>query len=281
MKMKTLALVAAAGLGLVGAPSVFACSIAAWNGGPTGTPVAGRPNDAAPTARYSGQCGLRSGAAANYVTDNTPAAETTFRARFYVYTGLTAGSALVFQALNADASPAQQIGVTYNATAGAFEFATNTGSGTVGSILQSRWYSVDMAWSRAAANMVVTVRGAGATTDGTATITGVAATAQIDTARLGWISGGGTPAARTLTVDGYESRRATAIGRLCRGDANNDNNRNSGDQIVIRNEFLGGAAGPLAAGQPDANEDGNINSGDQIIVRNIFLAGDGACTSGV
>ncbi len=278
MKMKTLALVAAAGLGLVGAPSVFACSIAAWNGGPTGTPVAGRPTDAAPTARYSGQCGLRSGAAANYVTDNTPAAETTFRARFYVFTGLTAGSALVYQALNADATPLQQIGVTYNATAGAFEFATNTGAASILSITANRWYSVELNWSRAAGNMVATVRGAAATTDSTATVTGVGAAAQIDTARLGWVSGGGTAAARPVTVDGYESRRATAIGRLCRGDANNDNNRNSGDGIVVRNEFLNGT---LAAGQPDANEDGNVNSGDGIIIRNLFLGGQGACSSGV
>ena len=131
MKMKTLALVAAAGFGLVGAPSVFACSIAAWNGGATGAPVAGRPTDASPTSRYSGQCGLRSNATAAFVTDTTPAAEVTFRARFYVYTGLTAGSALVYQALNAASPAVQQIGVTYDATAGNFTFATNSGSAAV------------------------------------------------------------------------------------------------------------------------------------------------------
>ena len=279
MKMKTLALVAAAGFGLVGAPSVFACSIAAWNGGATGAPVAGRPNDASPTARYSGQCGLRSNATAAFVTDTTPAAEVTFRARFYVYTGLTAGSALVYQALNAASPAVQQIGVTYDATAGNFTFATNSGSGTIGSIAQNRWYSVELNWSRAATNMVATVRGNSATTDSTATITGVTAAAQIDTANLGWVSGAGTAAAaRPVTVDGYESRRATAIGRLCRGDANNDGTRNSGDQLVVRNEFFGTALSP---GQPDATEDGNVNSGDQLVVRNIFFAGQSACTSGV
>jgi len=278
VKMKTLALVAAAGFGLVGAPSVFACSIAAWNGGATGAPVAGRPTDASPTARYSGQCGLRSNATAAFVTDTTPAAEVTFRARFYVYTGLTAGSALVYQALDAAATPAQQIGVTYDATAGTFAFATNTGNGTIGSIVQNRWYSVELNWSRALANMVATVRGNAAVVDSTATITGVSPAAQIDTARLGWISGGGTAAARPITVDGYESRRATAIGRLCRGDANNDGIRNSGDQIVVRNEAFGTS---LASGQPDATEDAIIGAGDQIAVRNLVFAGTNACSSGI
>ncbi len=276
MKLKTLALVAATGLGLVGAPSVFACSITAWNGGATGTPVAGRPTDASPTARYSQQCGLRAGAANNFVTDTTPNAEQTYRVRFYVYTGLTSGPAQVFRATNA--ANAQMIGVTYDATASNFTFNTSGGSGTVASIVANRWYSVELNWQRSTSNMAVTVRGAGATTDSTATVTGVGASDVIDNAQLGWITGAGVAAARPITVDAFESRRSTAIGRLCRGDANNDNTRNSGDGITIRNEFL---SGTLAAGQPDANEDGSVNSGDGIIVRNLFLGGQGACTTGV
>lgn len=276
MKIKILALVAASAFGLMGASSAFACATTAWNGGETGNPVEGSPTDAAPVARYAGQCGLKAGATAQFVTDNTPSAETTFRARFYVYTGLTAGPAVVYRALNAGST--QQIGVTYDATAGTFAFATTGSSGNITGIVQNRWYSVELNWSRAATNMVVTVRGAGATTDSTVTVTGVGATDQIDTAQLGWISGAGTAGARGITTDAYESRRATAIGRLCRGDANNDNTRNSGDQVVMRNEFLNGT---LAAGQPDANEDGTVNSGDQIIARNLFLGGQAACSSGV
>lgn len=274
MKVKNLALVAAAVFGIAGANAAFACSTAAWSGGETGNPTEGRPADG--VARYSGQCGLRSAATAQFVQDNTPTAETTFRARFYVYTGLTAGSALVYQARNAGGT--QMIGVTYNRDTNQFVFNTSSGNGNVGSITANAWYSIELNWNRAGGNMVATVRGAGATTDSTATVTGVGAGDQIDDARLGWVSGAGTAAARGIVTDAYESRRSTAIGRLCRGDANNDNTRDSGDQITVRNERLGTA---LAAGQPDANEDGLIDSGDQIVVRNLVLAGQRLCSTGI
>jgi hypothetical protein len=273
VQIKTLALVAAAAFGLAGTNAVLACSTAAWNGGETGNPQEGRPADG--VARYSGQCGLKSAATAQFVTDNTPTAETTFRARFYVYTGLSAGTAQVFRANNAGGT--QQIGVTYDFAANLLRFATSTGNGSV-AVSPNAWYSVELNWSRAAGNMVATVRGAGATTDLTATVTGVGATDAIDTAQLGWVSGTGTATTRGIITDAYESRRSTAIGRLCRGDANLDGTRNSGDGIAIRNEFLNGT---LGAGQPDANEDGSVNSGDGIIVRNLFLGGQGACTTGV
>jgi hypothetical protein len=274
VKVKNLALVVAAVFGIAGANAAFACSTAAWSGGETGNPTEGRPADG--VARYSGQCGLRSSNTAQYVQDNTPTAETTFRARFYVYTGLASGSAQVYQARNA--SGTQMIGVTYDRNGNQFTFNTSGGSANIGSITPDRWYSIELNWNRTAGNMAVTVRGAGATTDSTANVTGVAGTDQIDDARLGWISGTGTPTTRAIVTDAYESRRSTAIGRLCRGDANNDGSRNSGDGIVIRNEFL---SGTLGAGQPDANEDGSVNSTDGIVVRNIFLGGQGACSSGV
>jgi hypothetical protein len=261
VKMKTLALVAAAGLGLIGAPSVFACSILAWNGGPTGTPVAGRPSDTpTPTARYSGQCGLRSTATAQFVTDNTPTAEQTFRARFYVYTGLASGSAVVYEALNAATPPLRQIAVTYNRDAGNLSFATTGPTPQTIPVVPDRWYSVELNWSRAATNMGVTVQGAAATTPVTATVAGVGATDQIDTARLGWVSGTGVG---SINADAYESRRTNSIGRLCRGDANNDNVLGIADRVQITTEAGGGA---LAAGQPDVNEDGVIAIADRVII---------------
>lgn len=274
MKFKTLALVVAASFGLAGTSAVFACSTVAWNGGEIGNPVEGRPTDATPVARYAGQCGLRSAATAQYVIDNTPTAETTFRARFYVYTGLTSGSALVYEALNATT---RQIGVTYDRGAGNLSFATTGATPQTITVVPDRWYSVELDWSRTRGNMLVAVRGAGAATESLATVTGVGGTDQIDTARLGWVSGTGVAGARGIVTDAYESRRATAIGRLCRGDANLDGTRNSGDQLAVRNEFFGTA---LAPGQPDASEDGSVNSSDQLAVRNIFFAGTSACTSG-
>lgn len=276
MKIKNLALATAALLGLVGAPATFACSIAAWNGTAGGTPVAGRPTDATPVSRYSGQCGLRAAASGTFVADNTPQTEGAFRARFYVYTGLTAGSAVVYRALNA--TNVEQISVTYNhGTPGTFSFAIPGATAQTVPANANAWYSIELNWATAG-TMSATVRGAGGTTDATANVTGGTGGGTIDTAQLGWISGTGTAGPRAIIADAYESRRSTAIGRLCRGDANNDGLRNSGDQITVRNEVFGTS---LAAGQPDANEDGNINSGDQITVRNLVFNGQGNCTSGV
>lgn len=278
MKIKNLALVAAAACGLVGAPATFACSIAAWNGGATGTPVAGRPTDAAPVARYSGQCGLRSPSTAAFVTDNTPNAEATFRARFYVYTGLTAGSALVYQALNGAASPVQMIGVTYDRAGNQFTFNTTGSSGNVGSIVQDRWYSIELNWNRAAGNMAVSVSGAGTDAIQTATVTGVAGTDQIDTARLGWVSGAGTASARSITVDAYESRRTSEIGRLCRGNANT--NAVGGNQV--RNIFdvttiIAEINGTLGAGQPDCTMNGAVDIFDVTCVVGIINSPTPTC----
>lgn len=282
MKIKNLALATAALLGLVGAPATFACSIAAWNGTAGGTPVAGRPTDATPVSRYSGQCGLRAAASGTFVADNTPTAEAAFRARFYVYTGLTGGSAVVYRALNA--SSVEQIGVTYNhGTPGTFSFAIPGVAAQTVPANANAWYSIELNWA-AAGTLAATVRGAGGTTDATVNITGGTAGGAIDTAQLGWVSGSGTAGPRAIIADAYESRRSTAIGRLCRGDANNDGTRNSGDILQARNEFLTRLqpAPFLASGQPDASENGVVDSQDQLVIRNLFLdINTRACTSGV
>ena len=266
----------AAIFGLVCTTVSLACSTAAPLAGETGNPLEGRPTDPTPVARYSGHCGLRSASASQFVSDTTPTAETRLRARFYLYTGLTSGTALVYQARNA--SGTQMIGISYSRSTSQFTFNTRSGSASIGSIAQDRWYSIEFDWNRTATNMVATVRGAGVTTDSVVTVGGVGAGDQIDDARLGWVSGTATASVRGIITDAYESRRTTAIGRLCRGDANNDGQRNSGDQLAVRNEFL---VGTLAPAQPDANEDGDINSGDQITVRNLFLEGQGACSVGI
>jgi hypothetical protein len=283
--VKNLALVAVAGVGLIGAPAVFAqaCSVAAWTGpAPVAGAVAGRPTDATPTSRYAGTCAFRSPAVGGFVTDPTPAAEQAFRARFYVYTGLTGGQAVVYRALNASA--AQMIGVTYDAAGSQFTFNTSGGSANVGSVVANRWYAIELSWTKAAivgppaqaANtMVVQVQGAGSATPLTAAgglvVTGVAAGDQIDDAQLGWVANGGTAGVGSITTDAYESRRQTAIGRLCRGDANVDGILNVQDRIIITNEVI--AVG-LANGHPDATEDGIVNVQDRIVLTNRVLAAD-------
>jgi hypothetical protein len=70
--------------------------------------------------------------------------------------------------------------------------------------------------------------------------------------------------------DEFDSRRTTNPGRLCRGDADNNNNYGIADRVVVTNEILGSG---LATGQPDANEDGVIGTGDRVAITNLILSG--------
>lgn len=271
MKIKNLALATAALLGLVGAPATFACSIAAWNGTPGGTPVAGRPTDATPVPRYSGQCGLRAATSGSFVADNTPNAEQAFRARFYVYTGLTSGQAVVYRARNA--ANVDQITVTYNqGSPGNFSFAIPGATAQTVPALTDRWYAIELNWATAG-TLTATVRGAAGTADAVANVTGGTSGGAIDTAQLGWVAGTGTVTGASVGIvaDAYESRRSTAIGRLCRGDANGDGTIGIADRVGVVNEILGNS---LAAGQPDATEDGAVGVADRVGVVNRILAGD-------
>ena len=287
MSRKILVKLIAASFALVGMDAAMACSTAAWTntgagGGEVGNPTEGEPDDATPVRRYSGRCGLLSNTAApSYVADVSPAAEPTYRARFYFYSGTTAGEAVVFRAAgDQPAADSTKIRVTYDGTADQVKIYVGTdptADGTVANVVGNRWYGVELNYATTGTPALrYTVKGAGSDTplanDVAATAAPTAADV-IDAAQLGFVSSISAPAG-AITTDAFESRRNTAIGFLCRGNANTDTARNSGDLVAIRNEFLGVA---LAAGQPDANEDGGVNSGDLVIVRNIFLAGQGAC----
>jgi hypothetical protein len=279
-------MVTAAAFAAVGFDSATACSFSAWGQGlaagqgtvatavattsgttATGNPttatlVGGEPDDASfgavpngvAVARYSGRCGSLSKANGNYVQDGLPAGEKTYRVRFYVYTGITAGTATVFEAL--DGASARKIGVTYDAVGQQLQFQANTGAVTnVANVAQNRWYSVEFNWNANTPSMTATVFGEGSAT-ALATdvaVAGVAAADVIESARIGWISGTGTG---TINVDAFESRRSTAIGVLCRADSNNDRVINIFDVGTVTNERVNGV---LSTGQPDCNEDGAIN----------------------
>lgn len=258
MKLKSLAAVVAGALSLV-ALDASACSTAAWiqdggTSGVVGTPIAASPNST-PTAvsRYAGLCGLQSGAANNFVRDGSPTAEATMRVRFYVRAAAGDG-ALVFRARNA--SNADMITVTYNAAG--FSFTTTGGTASSAAVTAGRWYSVELNWAAGAA-MTATVQGNGAAAAlPTVTIPAVSAAGdRIDFAELGWISGGTTG---TVQVDAYESRRTTAIGRLCRGNANitgpSANVLDVFDLQTVVNEINNVS---LAPGQPDRDENGLVN----------------------
>jgi len=95
--------------------------------------------------------------------------------------------------------------------------------------------------------------------------------AQLASVRLGNLDG----AAGSLGFDSYESRRSTAVGRVCNCNANGsaDDVVNIQDIITTANEATGSS---LGAGTPDCNEDGAINIQDLIAAANLAL-GSGVC----
>lgn len=302
MKLRTLVLAMSTAAGLSLAPAAFAqtCSTGQWGqgGNPTvtatvGAPFAGGPVTSPIVSRYQGQCGLRAPTnAGNYVQDSSPNGEATFRARFYAFLPNTGSASTIFRAGNAtsDATLTDfsngRIRVTYN------------GSGTVNvlgpggtpnlactGLTTGRWYSIELAYNStgsalgtgadtlAANSLRATVIGQGNAATGDAapqincTQTGAgiatAATNNIDYAQLGNVTGG--PAGNAITVDSYESRRTTPIGRLCRGDADNNNTLSIADRSAITTE-LGSFGNTRAPGTADCDENGQIQIADRSCV---------------
>jgi hypothetical protein len=94
---------------------------------------------------------------------------------------------------------------------------------------------------------------------------------QLQSVRLGNING----STGTTYFDAYESRRSTAVGRLCNCNVNGDSGDvvNVQDVIQVVTEAGGGA---LATGTPDCSQDGQINVQD--VIQIVTLAGTtGAC----
>lgn len=250
--------------------SALACNTSAWLGTNTTAVAADSGEPAAAFKRYAGRCALRA-APTVVVADNSPAgaSETTYAARFYVHTGLTAGSAKVFSATTGDnGSGTETIGITYN-QAGNFDFAINGASvGQVTGITASRWYSIDLLYQSGASFNVDVAGAAGATPagfTGNLTVPGIAA-GSVGSVTLGFLSGGGTG---TLFIDEFDSSRAaTKIGRLARGNARAESPvvYNVFDIIDTAQEVQRGAATFTATGQPDATEDGLLNVFDIIAV---------------
>ncbi len=282
MSRKILFKLIAASFALVGADAALACSSAAWTAtgagaGPIGGVLTGQPNQVPSIRRYAGLCGALSQAVGAFHRDESALAEPSYRARFYVYTGLTAGNGVVFRA--ADASDASIARVAYDVASNSFQFFTGADAvadATVAGVVANRWYNIELNFQNAPTPQLrYTVRGKRTDTplaNDLQITAGVTGTMVVDRAELGLVSGTGVAGA--ITTDAIESRRNTAIGALCRGNANTDTARNSGDLVAVRNEFLGTA---LATGNPDCNEEGAINSGDLVCIRNIFLSGAGAC----
>lgn len=249
------------------------CSLGAWSATTTSAPgflVAGHPAATDAVPRYSGACAAIARAPGNFVADDRPSMESRYVARFYVLAsaGAHAGSPTLFRARGASA-PVLEIAIeggNLRVRGEGSEVATGP------ALSAGRWYAVELVW-RAGIDAVVRVQGAGQPASTPVTLALANTAARIDRVELGWIAGTGTG---SVVVDAFESQRFAAVGRLCRGDANGDQQRDPADVVAMRAEILGTA---LAAAQPDCNEDGRINAADLVCVRNAHRSGQSSCAT--
>lgn len=239
----------------------MACTITAWNGTPSATaPAAAGPG--AGTARYSGACAL-SATTGQFVTDNFPGAEGIYRARFYVLTSAVTATSTIFRASTADnngGSPVLRVDLGTGGTAlSFFQNGAQVGSNITG-LTAGRWYSVELMYKTGSPGSFSATVAGNVSFTGSVPVTPITASNTVGSAQLGFISGTGT----VMRFDAFESTRSadTAIGRLCRGDANGSVTLTPADRATVTSEL----AGTLATGQPDCNEDGLITPADRACI---------------
>ena len=276
----TTILSAALGAAFMLSSAAQACTLDGWTAGGIGSiqgsPVAGGPAEPVPNntiRRYSGLCGMRASAPGNFVQNDSPAGDQIFRARFYVYTS-NAGTATVYQAGNGTTAGV----VSVNSNSGTQISVTPTGGSAMNfATTANRWYSVEIAMNSTAtpttgddpiaANTVIARVGGGGSDTVAQQSSAVNNGAVIDFARLGCVSG----CTGNVDFEEYESTRSagTAIGRLCRGDANGSGTITAADRSAVTGEL----GGNPATGLPDCNEDGNISAGDRSCITGLLAAG--------
>jgi hypothetical protein len=262
-------------------PQAQACDTLAWSfsqGDPqSDDPDTNPANNSSGTdlgafRRYSGACGMRPASGAiSYVGDDSPAGETSYRTRFYVYTGAPAAETTVFRAFPDNGAAGTPVfEVRYNPAAATWSVWSGGSSRlSVPSVAANRWYTMEIVYAQNQPLTLITrTQGVKTTTSTATSLTGL-----IHSVALGSFTAVGNTA--SMYFDSFASSRQPAdLGALCRGDANKDNNLNVFDTVVATNERVNGV---LAAGQPDCNEDGNINIFDTacIVSRRISSASCG------
>ncbi len=251
---------------------VVACTTAAWSettanvlaSGPAG------PDGKAAIARYSGQCAMQTAdGAVSYVQDNTPAGINRIRARFYVllgnnadgtiYEGYAAGGAPVF---SVDASAAGVI--TLSSASGGSPQTSNANAGA--------WNSVEIDWDPAGGGATLTVN-----ENAPVNFAPAGSPTAVGYIRLGNLDG----VAGAMNFDSYESRRTTAVGQLCDGDADQSGLsagvRDFSDLSAIFVELATAGNSP-ANGTPDANRDGVVDFADLSDVFVLIATAQGNCS---
>ena len=131
-----------------------ACTTDGWDSA-SGAGVAGSP---APVSRFSGLCAYELNGT-QYTQDNTPSAESRYRARFYVLPKLTgAGTADVFVAYS-DAGSTAVFRVRWNGTQFVFDATPAGGTSFNITAANSQWHLVEIDWQQGAGNFRAWVDG--------------------------------------------------------------------------------------------------------------------------
>lgn len=276
MNHKALLGTAIAAALMFGAQAVSACAINAWTSA-TGLAVGDTGEPGAGFSRTFGRCSLRvpnsNAGAGRFVVDDTPAAETSYRARFYYFTGDLSGDTDIFQARMGAST--NIIRIVHNGST--LSFSTTSGSPQTVTVADNRYYAIELAWASAAGtgSLTATVTGAGsATPAGTINFANLAnGSDRIDGARMGMIAGNPTVNS-PVYFDEFDSRRTQNPGLLCRGDANNSGTITGGDGQAAINEFVNGV---IAPGFPDFGQNGTVTGGDAQAIINQFVNNGSAC----
>lgn len=250
---------------LMAAQTAVACTVDNWtiDGDVTAGVEAGGPAATVTIPRYSGLCSMRTPVnpgQPEYVQNDSPSGLSRIRARFYVFAA-NSGDAVVYQGFDAQSNSVFE--VTLDASEPEVDF-TALGTTVSQPYNPGSWNSIEIDWNAGTGELELIVNGSAAP------ISPGSSSETVDFVRMGNL----TPVAEELYFDAYESRRMTAVGRLCVGDADSNNTRGIGDLEAIFDEFQFDQPAP---GNPDADEDGEIGIGDLEAVFQIFQFETAAC----
>jgi len=224
----------------------MACTLDNWSTS-TGAVTAGDPTGS--IQRYSGFCGMET-SGQGYVQDDSPGGIERIVARFYVLNGNTATSEIYAGFGSTDASDQRfSVELDNNGSVTLTDLASNQSVSQNGS---TDWLSVEIDWAQGAGDGVISLSVNGQAPNELDSLGNVGTS--LESVQLGNLNGAGG----TLTFDAYESRRSTAVGRLCLGDADANAQINFLDVSAVFDEVSSGGA-VLVSGQPDVNETGSVN----------------------
>lgn len=244
--------------GIFSASTTMACTIGAWNGGVSGSPIADSP---AAVSRVSGECAMKL-AAPGSVKDTSPEAEPAAIIRFYVYAQLSAGTPVIFEAFSDDDATASLLTVSFDGTNFVFDAGADASSNVPG---KSGWNLVELSWT-GGDSMDYWVNADATVEAATGSVFAAAGTME------SVILGTSETYTGTLTFDDYVSHRSNPVGPsdVCNADSIGDINLL--DALEVVDEFFAAPDSPdLAIGSPDCDLSGTVNLLDALEIVDIFF----------